>query len=71
MDRDFAIRKAGTQAKLAKLLGVSRQAVNQWGDKLPPLQVYRLREIRPRWYSEWKKLEASAQADVATDAELG
>jgi hypothetical protein len=71
MDKSFAVKKAGTQANLARLLGVTKQAVNQWGDKLPPLQVYRLRELRPRWYSEWKKLEASAQADVATDAEVG
>jgi hypothetical protein len=71
MDKSFAVKKAGSQAYLAQLLGVTRQAVNQWGEKLPPLQVYRLRERLPEWYNEWKKLEESAQSDNATDAEVG
>jgi predicted transcriptional regulator len=54
MDLDFALRKAGSQTALAKVLGVTRQAVNQWRS-LPRLQVYRLRELRPRWAAEWRR----------------
>lgn len=55
MDKSYAVRKAGSQSALARLLGVTRQAVSQWGDKLPPLQAYRLKEMRPRWVAEWRR----------------
>ena len=58
MDKAFAIRKAGSEADLARLLGVTRQAVSQW-DALPPLRVYQLKELRPRWVSEWRKEQAN------------
>lgn len=50
MTKDEAIAKAGSKAALARLLGISRSAVSQWGAELPPLQHYRLKEIRPRWF---------------------
>lgn len=36
-----------SQAKLATILGVSRQAVNAWlkKDKIPPLRMYQIRDI--------------------------
>ena len=51
MTKSEAIRRAGSQAELARLLGISPQAVSKWpGDKLPALQRYRLKELRPRWF---------------------
>jgi DNA-binding transcriptional regulator YdaS (Cro superfamily) len=55
MEKDFAIKKAGSAAALARLLGISKQAVAQWQAMLPPLQAYRLRELKPRWTAEWRK----------------
>lgn len=49
MDKSKALRLAGGGAALARLLGISPQAVSKWRE-IPPLQVYRLRELRPRWF---------------------
>jgi transcriptional repressor of cell division inhibition gene dicB len=35
----------GSQRRLAEALGLSVQAVNQWGDEVPPLRAYQIREI--------------------------
>lgn len=59
MKKDQAIAKAGSKAKLARLLGVTKSAVSQWGDELPELQRYRLKEMRPRWFAA-KKHKAAA-----------
>ncbi len=69
MDKAFAISKAGNEAKLASLLGLTRQAVNQWGEQMPPLQVYRLREMRPKWAAEWRRLQ-QPDAPVTTPVAL-
>lgn len=45
-----AIKLAGSQSALARILGVKRQAVPQWVPNLPPLRVYQLRELRPEWF---------------------
>ncbi len=55
MDKATAIKKAGTGVKLAKLLKITPQAVSAWGADLPPLQVYRLRELRPHWFRKARK----------------
>lgn len=52
MKKDFAIEqmggsRAGGVKALADLLGIHRQAIYQWGDDVPQLQVFRLRELRP------------------------
>ena len=49
MNKEKAIELAGTPAKLAKLLGVSRQAVNNW-QQIPKLRVFQLRVLRPEWF---------------------
>lgn len=53
MDKEFAVRKAGSQAALARLLGKTRQAVHQWRD-IPTLRLYLLRELRPTWFVEFE-----------------
>ncbi len=42
----------GTYQALADVFGLSRQAASQWGDTLPPLRVYQLRELRPEWFKK-------------------
>jgi len=54
MDKHTAITLAGSASKLAQLLGISRQAVSKW-ESIPPLQVYRLRELKPRWFRGVRK----------------
>jgi DNA-binding transcriptional regulator YdaS (Cro superfamily) len=49
MSKDDAISKAGSQAALARLLGVTRGAVNQW-KYLPKGRLYQLMVIRPEWF---------------------
>ena len=39
-----AIRYFGNQTKLAKALGVSRQAVSAWGGDIPKLRKYEIAE---------------------------
>lgn len=51
MKKATAIRRAGGATNLAQMLGLTRQAVHQWGEDIPPLQVYRLRELRPAWFA--------------------
>ena len=49
MTKDKAIKLAGSITALAELLGINRQAVQNWG-RIPPLRVYQLRELRPEWF---------------------
>lgn len=50
MEKARAIRYAGSAVALAQLLGVTKQAVSAWGERLPPLRVFQLRELRPGWF---------------------
>lgn len=55
MKTKTAIKKAKGIAALAKLFTehkhpCTRQAVQQWGENLPPLREYQLREIKPEWF---------------------
>lgn len=55
MNKDKAIELAGGAKELAKLLGVTHQAVYAWREnKLPALQAYRLMDLRPHWFSKEK-----------------
>jgi hypothetical protein len=54
MNKSQLLKKAGGASALAALLGVSRQAVYKWST-VPPLQLYRLRELRPEWFTRKAK----------------
>ena len=54
MTKDDAIKRAGSEARLAALLGVTRQAVNKW-DAIPPLRLYQLRELKRHWFRKPRK----------------
>lgn len=66
MDKEFALRKAGGEVSLAKLLGISRQAVSQWGERMPQLQLYRLKEMRPKWFAEFKREQGAVDSRPAS-----
>lgn len=54
MTKTEAIAKAGSARKLAAVLGISKQAVCQWPESIPPLRLYQLRERKPRWFRKPK-----------------
>lgn len=58
-----AISRAGNQGKLAKLLGVTRSAVSQWGEWLPAYRALQLRILRPRWMRDMA-VESTDEATV-------
>lgn len=60
MKKEFAIKKAGTASNLAKILGVTRQSVNSWGDFLPESRVWQLKVIRPDWVKEYETQKETA-----------
>ena len=52
MKKHKAIKLAGSGSKLADILDISRQSVSKWGEFLPELQTYKLKERRPEWFSK-------------------
>ena len=51
MSKDYFIRLAGSQLKLAQLLGISQAAVAQWKE-VPKLRIYQLKVMRPEWFQK-------------------
>jgi hypothetical protein len=49
MDKDTAIKLAGSASALAKMLGITRQAVGGWVE-IPQMRLYQLRVLKPRWF---------------------
>ncbi|BAT40323.1 Cro/Cl family transcriptional regulator [Escherichia coli] len=45
MKKAEAIELAGSKAKLARLLKVSKGAVSQWGEEIPELRALQLEKI--------------------------
>lgn len=52
MNTQTAIQLAGSKAKLARLLGVSRAAVTQYHAVLPAKRIDRLRQAHPEWFAD-------------------
>ena len=44
-----AITLAGSQSELARILGITRAAVNHW-KTIPLLRLYQLKELKPDWF---------------------
>jgi hypothetical protein len=42
----------GAGGELGRLLGCSRAFVSTWGEFVPDLWAYRLKEVRPAWFEE-------------------
>lgn len=47
----------GSSKALAECLGVSKSAISQWGDLVPELREYQLRDKRPNIEREIAQLE--------------
>lgn len=61
MTKSEAIRLAGSKSALSRVLGISRQAIHLWqGERIPPLRVYQLRELRPEWFVRKPRTKAAA-----------
>jgi len=59
-----AVRFAGSKAALARILGLTPQAVSKWRAVIPALQVYRLREMKPRWFARLRREQGGAKRAV-------
>jgi len=47
MKKDDAVQAFGTQAALARALGIQPPSVSEWKDEIPELRAYQLREKYP------------------------
>ena len=45
MTKQEAIQKFGGARALAEALGISTQAVGQWGEEIPPFRQYQINEL--------------------------
>ena len=45
MKKTEAIKLFGGLSELAEALGITTQAISQWGDDVPQLRVYQINEI--------------------------
>lgn len=50
MEKQKAIKLAGSQVKLAAILGVSQAAISQWGEDVPMMRIYQLKTLKPEWF---------------------
>lgn len=50
MTKEDAIKRAGNQSNLARLLGISRGAVSQW-KTIPKGRLYQLMVLKPEWFA--------------------
>ena len=46
-----AIKFFGSKSKLAQALGIRPQSINDWGEIMPELRAYKLREMHPQAFS--------------------
>jgi DNA-binding transcriptional regulator YdaS (Cro superfamily) len=64
MTKEQAIALAGTSMALAKMLGIQRQAVYQWGDEIPQARLWQLKVLRPEWFTKSKVSKQIVPAKV-------
>lgn len=50
METTEAIKLAGSQCELARILGITQSAVAQWGAMVPAARVWQLKVLRPDWF---------------------
>lgn len=53
MTKEKAIKLAGSQVNLAKILGITKGAVWQWVD-IPKVRLFQLQVLKPEWFKESK-----------------
>ena len=52
MEKTKAIKLAGSQTKLAEILGISQAAIAQWGNDVPLMRIYQLKSLKPKWFKK-------------------
>jgi len=60
MEKSKAIRLAGSQSKLADILGIKQPAIAQWGEDVPVMRIYQLKALRPKWFKSEKNKSLTA-----------
>jgi len=55
MEKSKAIKLAGSQVKLAAILGIAQSAVAQWGQDVPIMRIYQLKVLKPQWFKDEKQ----------------
>ena len=45
-----AIQFAGSVTELAKILGISKAAISQWGEIPPQARVWQMQSLHPEWF---------------------
>ena len=65
MDKKQLIEKAGNQANLAALLGISQAAVSQWG-AVPEARLWQLKAIKPEWFVAQSQADSSGSLAKST-----
>lgn len=61
MNTKQAAALVGTKYKLAKLLGITPQAIQGWGETIPKLRLYQLQALKPEWFAEPVTSESKTQ----------
>jgi hypothetical protein len=51
MDKQYFVKLAGSQRKLAELLGIKQPAVGAW-KQVPKARIWQLKVLRPDWFKE-------------------
>lgn len=51
MNKHELIKLAGTQNKLASILGISQSAISQWVE-IPKSRIWQLIVLKPEWFKE-------------------
>ena len=51
MNKNELIKLAGTQNKLASILGISQSAISQWKE-VPKSRIWQLLVLKPEWFKE-------------------
>jgi len=65
LTKDQAIELAGSQAKLAKLLGISRGAVWLW-ETIPQSRIWQLKVVKPEWFKKQSDKKSSKRSQKVT-----
>jgi DNA-binding transcriptional regulator YdaS (Cro superfamily) len=50
MTKEQAIKLAGGQSYLARMLGITQAAVSQWGENVPASRIWQLKVLKPEWF---------------------
>jgi DNA-binding transcriptional regulator YdaS (Cro superfamily) len=59
MKTEDALREFGDALALANALGITRAAIYQWGETVPPLRAYQIRDVIAKRQAEAGEKQAA------------